>query len=135
MRCTLTALIGAAALAAVAPAAVAQTAVDKADARCILVLTVAASQNEKIKDTAVRGTFFYLGRLSARGASAKLGPVMVAEAKTINSPQMANGELKRCITELDGRAGDLRAGMAQMQAAANAERAAMPAGAAPPPKK
>jgi hypothetical protein len=135
MRCTLTALIGAAALTAVAPAAVAQTAVDKADARCILVLTVAASQNEKIKDTAVRGTFFYLGRLSARGASAKLGPVMVAEAKTINSPQMANGELKRCITELDGRAGDLRAGMAQMQAAAKAERAAMPAGAPPPPKK
>src|SRR4051795_1517953 len=115
MRSTLTALIGAAALTAVAPAAVAQTVADKADARCILVMTLAASQNEKIKDTAVRGTFFYLGRLTARGQSAKLGPVMVAEAKTINSPQMADSELKRCITELSARAGDLRTGMAQMQ--------------------
>ncbi len=135
MRTTLTAMIGAAALTAIAPAAVAQTAVDKADARCILVLTLAASQNDKIKDTAVRGTFFYLGRLSARGQSAKMGSVMVVEAKAINSPQMANGELKRCITELDARAGDLRTGMGQVQAAANAERAAQPAAAAPPPKK
>jgi hypothetical protein len=134
MRPTLTALIAAATLTALAPAAVAQTATDKADARCILVMTVAASQNEKIKDTAVRGTFFYLGRLNARGQSAKLGPVMVAEAKAINSPQVANDELKRCVTELGARAGDLRSGMAQMQAAANAERAASPA-AAPPPKK
>lgn len=134
MRPTLTALIAAAALTAVAPAAVAQTAADKADARCILVMTVAASQNEKIKDTAVRGTFFYLGRLNARGQSARLGPVMVAEAKAINSPQVANEELKRCVTELGARAGDLRAGMAQMQAAANAERAASPAAAAPPKK-
>ena len=133
MRRTLTGLIAAAALTALAPAAVAQTPVDRGDARCILVLTLAASQNDKIKDTAVRGTFFYLGRLNARGQSGKMGPLMIAEAKAINSPQMADGELKRCITELSTRASDLRTGMAQMQAAANAQRAASPA-AAPRPK-
>lgn len=136
MRSAATAVIGALALAAIAPAASAQTAADKADARCILVLQLAA-RDAKNKDPAIQGTFYYLGRLTAHGLTGKLEPLLLNEGKTITTAAAAQGELTRCGAELTARGAELRAVFVNLQQAANAAAAksgAAPAPAAPPSK-
>jgi len=79
--------------AAVLPGAShAQTAGDKADARCILVLNLAAAQsaqNPQQREKASQGVYFYTGKLNAHGASPRLGAIMIGEAKAITTPQQA----------------------------------------------
>lgn len=98
-------------------AAMAQSAADRSDARCIIVLTL-ASRNPAQKDAAVRGQFYYYGRISARAAAAKLGTVMVGEARTITSPQQLQGELARCTAELTTANAGLRGALQSVDAAA-----------------
>lgn len=128
MRSFQIALLGVAALAGAAMPAAAQTVVDKADARCMLVLALAA-QDPKNKDAANVGSFFYLGRLNARGISTKLGSTLIAESKTITSPDQIKAELARCGGELNTRNAEMRAALAQLQEAGKAAAAAKaPAG-------
>lgn len=123
MRLLFPALIGLATLAAgVAPAA-AQTALDKADARCILMLSVAA-QDPKNREAAKSGSFFFLGRLNARAMSGKLGPLMVAETRSITTPAQAQAELARCGNELNARLPEMSAALGQVQQAGRAAAAA-----------
>jgi hypothetical protein len=127
MRIPPMAMIAAAAVATLAPAAMAQTAADKADVRCILVFNFAASRDAKFREPAKQGSFFYLGRLNARGQTPKLGAIMLAEGKTITSAQMAEVEFKRCVAELTTRGNEFAAAMSQ------AEAASTPAKPAPRP--
>ena len=123
MRSAMIAMLGVTVLAGLAAPAAAQTAADKADTRCILVLQVAA-RDPKNKEAASQGAFYFLGRLNGHGQSAKLGAMMVAEAKGITTPQQAQAELTRCGAELTARSGELRNGMLQLQAAGQAAAAA-----------
>ena len=123
MRSALIAMLGIAALAGLATPAFAQTAADKADGRCVLVMQVAARE-PKNKEAATSAIFYYLGRLNAHGLSAKLGAIMIGEAKGITSPQQAQTELTRCGAELNARNAELRIGLLQLQAAGQAAAAA-----------
>jgi hypothetical protein len=128
MRAILSGLIAAATLATAAAPAAAQTAADKGDARCILVLAL-ASREPKNATAAGQGTFFFLGRMAARGTSARMGPIMIAESKTITTPAQVQAELTRCSAELNARNTELRGAMGQLQAAGKAAAAAAkPAG-------
>ena len=133
MRSAAIAVIGALTLAAVAPAANAQSATDKADARCILVLQVAA-RDAKNKDPAVQGTFYYLGRLMAHGLSGKLEPLLLGEGKTITNGAMVQAELTRCGADLTARSAELRTVFVNLQQAATTAKSGAAAPPAPPPK-
>ena len=126
-------LLGLIAVAALcANSARAQTVADRADARCMLVLGVAAAQDAKQRERAVQGQFFYLGRLASHGVSARLGPIMIAEAKQITSGQQVQAELTRCGAELNTRFKELRDGL---QAVEQASKAAAAAQKGRPPAK
>ena len=122
MRVLVSALIGLTTLSAVVSPATAQTAMDKADARCILMLSVAA-QDPKNRDAARSGSFFFLGRLNARAMSGKLGPLLVSETKSITTPVQAQAELARCGKELNARLPEMGAALAQVQQAGKAAAA------------
>lgn len=124
-------------LAALAAPAAAQvpSAADRADARCILLLNVVvarSAQDPQKRAQATEGVYFYVGRLSARGASARLGALLVSEAPTIANAQQAQAEFNRCSAAFNARTTELRAGIAQLQQAGQAARAA--AAGSPPPK-
>ena len=109
-------LIAVSLFAAISPAT-AQTAADKADARCILVLTLAA-QNPAQKDAAGRGQFYYYGRVAARGSRAALATVLLNEAKVVTTPGQLQAELARCTAELTAANATLRDSLKEVQAAA-----------------
>ena len=108
MRTVLASLIGAATVAGLAQPAAAQTAADRADARCMLVLQ-AIARDPKNKEAAQVGLYFYMGRLDARGGIPRLEPILLAEAKTITSAEKAKAELDRCGAELNKRTMELKA--------------------------
>jgi hypothetical protein len=110
-------LIAIALLVGTASPALAQRAPDRADARCILVLTLAA-RNPDQKEAAARGQFYYYGRVAARGTAAKLGPIMVAEAKVVTTPRQLQSELARCSAELTVANAGLRDSLKEVQDAA-----------------
>jgi hypothetical protein len=121
-------LIAAALLAGSASPAIAQTATDRADARCILVLTLAA-RNPAQKEAAGRGQFYYYGRFASRSPAAKLGPILLGEAKVVVTPQQLQAELSRCSAELTTANAALRDGLKEVEAAA---QQAPPTGLVPP---
>lgn len=137
MRSPMIALIAAAAaLSGIATPVSAQTAGDRADTRCILVLQL-VGRDPKNKEAATQGIFYYLGRLQARGFSGKLDALMLAEAAAIQSQQQAQSEVSRCNTELTAHSLDLKNAFQRLQQQAQAAR---PQGApapslAPAPKK
>ena len=135
MRIAATAVIGALALATLAtqPAS-AQSAADKADARCILVLQLAA-RDAKNKEPALQGTFYYLGRLAARGLSGKLEPLLLAEGKSIKTGAEVQAELTRCGADLTARSAELRVAFVNLQQAATAAAAKSGAAGGPPAPK
>lgn len=108
--------------------ATAQNAPDRADARCILVLTLAA-RNPDQKEAAGRGQFYYYGRVAARGTAAKLGATLVGEAKQVTTPQQLQAELARCSAELTVANAGLRDSLKDVETAA---RQAPKPGVAPP---
>lgn len=92
-----------------APPALGQTAAaDVADVRCLMVLQ-AVGNDPKQRDAAARGVYYYLGRLSARGAIARLEASMLAEGRKMNAPAAVQAELTRCGAELNQRTGELQA--------------------------
>src|SRR5689334_11782755 len=99
MRFALIALAGLVTAGSIPAPATAQSASDRDDVRCIIVLT-AVSRDPKQKDDAAKGTFYYLGRLDTRGLTPKLGQMIASELKGIPTAAQAQMELKRCATEL-----------------------------------
>jgi hypothetical protein len=97
--------------------ALAQSAADRADARCILVLTIAARDTAQ-KEAAGRGQFYYYGRLAARSPALKPGPVLLAESKVVTTQQKLQAELARCSAELTLANAALRDGLGEVEAAA-----------------
>jgi hypothetical protein len=102
--------------AAISPAT-AQTAADKADARCILVLTLAA-QNPAQKEAAGRGQFYYYGRVAARGTRTPFATMLMNEAKVVTTPNQLQAELARCTAELTIANAALRDSLKEVQTAA-----------------
>lgn len=113
MRGTAIAIIGALALTAAAQTANAQSAGDKADARCILALQLAI-RDPKFKEAAVQGSFYYMGRMVAHGLSGKLEPLLQGERKMITA-ETVQSELTRCGTELTASTNEFRAAFTKMQ--------------------
>jgi len=127
---------GAVALTGLASPAAAQTAGDKADVRCILVLGVAA-KDPKNQAKALQGQFYFLGRVDAHGMGPKLEGIMLTEGKTMNTAQVLQAELTRCGTQLTQSVGVLGKAYQDLEAQARASApagAAAPAGPAPAPK-
>ena len=116
MRAVLTALMSAALLAAMAPPVAAQTPTDKADVRCILVLTVAARE-PKNTSAAQQGVFYFVGKIDGHAMTGKLDGLMVSESKALNSKEAIQQELTRCGAELNQRSNALRAMSQRLQAA------------------
>lgn len=108
MRHSVLALAAVAALAGGAQPAFAQaSATDVADVRCLMVLQ-AVSRDAKQRDNAVRGVFFYVGKLASRGPIARIEALVVAEGKKMTTPQQAQTELTRCGAELSQRSAELQ---------------------------
>ena len=125
MRLATLSLASAALLTAISTPAQAQTAVEKADLRCILALSV-AGRDPKNTASAQTGGFHFLGRLSARGQTARMGPLLISEAKAMNSPALIEVELKRCAAELNARGAELGTAMQELQKAGEAMRPVPP---------
>lgn len=98
----------AAVLTGAASPAFAQAAGDTPDVRCLMVLQV-VGRDPNQRDQAARGVFFYIGRLGAKGPLARIEPLMVAESKKMNTPQILQAELSRCGAELNQRGNELQA--------------------------
>lgn len=123
----------AAVLGGLAPPAFAQASGgDAPDVRCLMVLQV-IGRDPKQRDQAARGVFFYLGRLGARGPLSRVEPVVLAEGKKMNTPQILQSELARCGAELNQRGKELEALNQRLQKEFGPPPGA--AKAAPPAKK
>ena len=116
MRAALTALIAAVTLTGVAAPAAAQTASDRADVRCILVLTVAA-RDPKDAPAARQGLFYFIGRVDGHGLTSKLESLMLSESTTLKTAPLIQAELTRCGQQLTQRSAALRAMSQRLQAA------------------
>lgn len=88
--------------AAAPQSAAAQSATDRADARCILVLTV-AGRDPKQRAAAAEGVYYYMGRIDARGSGAGLEALLGAEGKSIRSKEELKADLTRCGATLRQR--------------------------------
>lgn len=113
MRLRLPALALAALACAVSAPAHAQNALDRADARCILVLSVI--KDPKASEAAAQGTFYFLGRLAAHGMSPRLYDLLGSEAKALPSDRF-QPELARCGQELTARSNELQATYKKLKA-------------------
>lgn len=123
MRALSVALIGAATLVSAAGPAAAQTAMDKADTRCLLAL-VLVGQDPKATAEARQGTFYYLGKMDGRGSTPRLESLMAAESRTLNTQPLVQAELTRCGAELSRRGSAFASMLQRLQAAAKAAQAA-----------
>jgi hypothetical protein len=106
---------------------------DQSDVRCLMVLQV-VGRDPKQAEQAARGIYFYLGRLTARGSTARIEGLLKAEAPKLQ-PQQAQTELARCGTELNGRTKELQAVNERLAAQFGAPAGKAPAFRAAPPKK
>lgn len=121
-------LAGVLALAGAAGPANAQAlSADQSDVRCLMVMQVVA-RDPKNADQGAKGALFYLGRLSARGPTARIEGIIRAEAPKMPT-QQAQVELVRCGNELNARGKELQAVNQRLAASAR------PPAAAAPPKK
>jgi hypothetical protein len=113
MRLRLSASVLAATLA-IAGSAHAQNALDRADARCILVLSVV--KDPKATEAAAQGTFYFLGRLIAHGIGGpRLESLLDSEAKSLPSDRF-QPELTRCGKELTASSNDLQSAYRSLKA-------------------
>jgi hypothetical protein len=101
------ALILAAGLTLAGPAAAQPLSADQADVRCLMVMQVVA-RDPKNADQGAKGALFYLGRLSARGSTARIEGIIRAEAPKMPASQ-AQVELARCGAELNAKGKELQA--------------------------
>lgn len=112
-----------------APPAFAQTAGDAADVKCLLALQAMAA-DPKARDQAVRGVYYYLGKLSNRGGLGRLQTTILNEGKAMNSAPKVQAELTRCGAELNRSTQDLQTSNQRASAAFKASMG--PAAGAPP---
>lgn len=101
------ALILAAGLALAGPVAAQPLTADQADVRCLMVMQVVA-RDPKNADQGAKGALFYLGRLSARGSTARIEAIIRTEAPKMPA-QQAQVELTRCGAELNAKGKELQA--------------------------
>lgn len=118
-------LAAAAALAGATPAAAQGASADSADVRCLMVLQF-VGRDPKQAEQAARGVYFYLGRLSSRGATARIEGLIKAEAAKL-PPQQAQAELARCGGELNNRTRELQAVNQRLAAQLGPAKGAAPA--------
>jgi hypothetical protein len=78
----------------------------------------------------LQGVYYFLGRIQARGAQARLEAMMREEGQAITSKEQVQGELNRCSGILRQSASTLETTYKHLQAAAEAARP----GAKPPAK-
>lgn len=123
MRAILTALSAATALATSGQPAAAQTPADRADVRCILVLTVAA-RDPKNANAAAQGVFYFVGKVDGKALTGRLDGLMLSESKGLTTKEAIQGELTRCGAELNQRSAALRAMSQRLQPAAAAAKPA-----------
>ena len=128
MRYAALAFMTAAVLTGAVSPALAQSAADTADVRCMMVLQ-AISRDPAQREQAGRGLFYYVGRVTARGPLARVEAIMLAEGKKISTPQQAQAELARCGAELNQNGGEMQAINQRLQ------KQFAPPAAAPPAKK
>lgn len=127
MRHAVLAIAATATLAGLAqPAAAQAPTADASDVRCVMVLQ-AVSRDANQRDNAVRGVFFYLGKLATRGPIGRIEALMLAEGKKMSTPQQAQTELTRCGAELSQRSNDLQAVNAKLAKQFGPPPAAAPA--------
>lgn len=108
-------------LAAIMPiAATAQTADDRADARCILVLQ-AVSGTPQQRTGAAQATFFFLGRMSSRSGTQKLPGLIGTERQSFHNPGEVQAELYRCSQVFQRSAPDFQAASLALKAAASSK--------------
>ena len=98
---------------------------DQADARCLMVLQF-IGRDPKQAAQAKRGVYYYLGRITARGAVSRVEAIIKTEAPKLTA-QQAQDELKRCSSELNLRTKEYQA--------VNERLAATAKSPAVPPKK
>lgn len=109
MRHAVLAFIAAATLSGVAAPAFAQaSAADTADTRCVMVLQ-AVARDPNQRDNAVRGVYYYMGKLATRGPIPRVQAIMLVEGRKMNSAPLVQTELTRCGAELSARSGELQA--------------------------
>lgn len=109
MRHAVLAFIAAAALSGVAAPAFAQaSAADTADTRCVMVLQ-AVARDPNQRDNAVRGVYYFMGKLATRGPIPRVEAIMLVEGRKMNSAPLVQTELTRCGAELSARSGELQA--------------------------
>lgn len=125
----LAAATAATALSNATPAAAQALTPDAADTRCLMVLQV-VGRDPKQAEQAAKGVYYYLGRISARGATARIEGLLKAEAPKM-SPEQAQTELARCGGELNNRTKEFQAVNQRLAA----QFAPPPGKAAAPPAK
>lgn len=109
MRHPVLALAAVTALAGSAAPAFAQgSPADIADVRCMMVLQ-AVSRDPAQRDNAVRGLYYYMGKLGTRVPVARVEALMLAEGKKMGNAQQVQAELSRCGGELSQRSGEFQA--------------------------
>jgi len=126
MRHAVLAFTAVAILAGSGSPAFAQTAADTADVRCVMVLQ-AVARDPKQRDNAVRGVYYYMGKLATRGAISRVEPIMLAEGRKMNSAPVVQGELSRCGGELSARSTELQAANQKLAKQLGSPPAAAPA--------
>jgi len=110
---------------AAGPASAQALTPDQADVRCLMVMQF-ITRDPKNADQGSKGVLFYLGRLSARGATARIEAVIKTEAPKMQA-QQAQAELTRCGGEINARGQELQAVNQRLAAAARPPAAAAPA--------
>jgi hypothetical protein len=105
------------AIASIAVPAVAQTA--NQDVRCLMLsnLFAKAAPDAQGKEAAAQSRLFYLGRVSAKVASAQLAPAMATEAKTMDAAHVGP-EMNKCLANVQASVSAVEAASAKAQATA-----------------
>ena len=101
-----------------APAAAQAISPDQSDARCLMVLQFIGRDPQQAAQ-AKQGVYYYLGRITARGAVNRMEAVIKTEAARLN-PQQLQGELTRCSGELNTRTKEYQAVNERLAASAKA---------------
>jgi hypothetical protein len=110
---------------AAGPATAQPLSADQADTRCLMVMQF-ISRDPKNADQGAKGALYYLGRLSARGPTARIEGIMRAEAPKMPA-QQAQIELTRCGGELNAKGKELQAVNQRLAASLRPPAAAAPA--------
>jgi hypothetical protein len=122
---------GVATTAAAAQPAAAPVSAVNADVRCLLTM-VALGHDKQRQQAAVIGSYFFMGRISARVSKFDLMSAAKAQAPTLG-PAELTAEFKRCAPMVASAEGALKATFSPPAAARPPGAASLPPAAAPAP--